>query len=334
MVEFCGKCDKTYTPNNLSTCIPIKNQEPEILTLEETQKLEVLTLDETKELEVLSLDETKELEILSLDETKELEILSFNDDIKETEFLSLEKQSQLKNVAPTKKNNKIEKQDNINNQASEVQPMQTKKKISFFKQCLNIIINYIKGPVETIENNINLCKISHALVMLIINSIIFGLFATILLEDVLDELYGIILSLSNYINFNEKITLIEIPYVKCILIFSVLCIIFIGLTSFITTIIINKVIKLKTSITKVIKLYAITSLTATTTFTICCISSLLNTHITPIILFIGLFLNQYYINVTMPSICYDKNKNKLGYAIVISPILVISAIFLLLISLI
>mgnify|MGYP003304147968 CR=1 FL=1 len=195
-------------------------------------------------------------------------------------------------------------------------------------------MEYIKNPVETIEKKLSSYKISHIVSILILNSCTFGLFATILLEDILNELYGIILRISDYISFNEKTTLIEIPYIKSFLIFSILCFIFINVTTFITTIIINKVVKLKTSITKVLKIYGLTSITATITFIISCISSLLNTHLTPIILFVGLFLNQYYINVTIPSICRNKDNNKLGYAVVISPILVVSTIVLLIVSLI
>ena len=46
MVKFCGKCGKPSEQGKLCTCIPLRNEEPEVLTLEETRQLEVLTLEE------------------------------------------------------------------------------------------------------------------------------------------------------------------------------------------------------------------------------------------------------------------------------------------------
>lgn len=330
MVGFCAKCGKPNEPGRLCTCVSTKKDETELLTLDETSELEVLTLEETKELEVLSLDETKELKKLSISKKEDPEVLS------------LEKTSKIKVIEPKKvsirQNNNIEpaktltKSNSNTKQAKNESVQQVTVKRNFLKKCLAIVIDYVKNPFNTIENNITSCKMPHIISIIILNSISFGLFATVLLKDLLNVLYDIMLKISEYISFSEKVTSIEIPYVKSVIIFAILCFIFINMMSFATTIIINKVLKLKTSITKVMKIYGLTSITSTITFILSCISSLLNTHITPIILLTGLFLNQYYINMTMPNICRNKDNRKLGYAVAISPILAITTLVLLIIS--
>lgn len=191
---------------------------------------------------------------------------------------------------------------------------------NLFNDCLNIVKNFFKKPVDTIEKNANDNKMVHAIIMVVINALTFGLFAICLMKECVDIIYAYMLSASGLGSYGSLVdtSAIELPYFKTFVLVALVIIVTVALMALLNYLIVNKLFKTQTSYKRMLTVYGFTSIVSSIANLIASLGLLIDVRVGALVLVIGLLLNQHYISVTTPAACVNADKNKIGYAVVVS----------------
>lgn len=195
---------------------------------------------------------------------------------------------------------------------------------NLFNDCLNIVKNFFKKPVSTIEENANDNKMVHAIIMVVLNALAAGLFVILLVKELEEAIVGLMLSMSGlgsygaYGSMDELTSAIEIPYVKIFLVTAVIIIAIVALAVALNYLLTNKVFKMQTTFKRILTVYGFSSIISTVGFLLATICNYIDGRLGLAVLAIGLLLSQHYVSVTTPAACNNADKNKLGYSVVLS----------------
>lgn len=196
---------------------------------------------------------------------------------------------------------------------------------NLFNECLNILKNFFKKPIDTIEANANENKMVHAIIMVVLNALTFGLFTVCLMKECIDIIYAYMLSASGLGSYSSLVdtSAIEIPYFKCFLVVAIIIIVLVAVMTLVNYLIVNKIFKTQTNYKRMLTIYGFTSIISSIANLIGSICLFIDVRLGALLLVIGLLLNQHYISVTTPAACVNADKNKLGYSVVLSLVLTI-----------
>ncbi len=190
-----------------------------------------------------------------------------------------------------------------------------------FTECVEIVKNFIKKPIDTLEENIDETKTNHAFVMIGVNAVAVGLFILVLVK----QLLGSITTLINpYAYLGLGTAKMEIPYVKIFFIALVVTIIVILLIALCSYLLSAKVFKSETSMKKMITLFGFSSIISSVSLLAAAILSFINVYIGLFVYMAGSLLNTYYNYKGLEFAC-DTDRNKLGY-ILMPSVLVVSVV--------
>ena len=191
---------------------------------------------------------------------------------------------------------------------------------SLFTECVEIVKNFIKKPIDTLEENIDDSKTNHALVMIGINAIAVGLFILVLVKQLLGNITALI---SPYAALGLG-TKMEIPYVKIFFIAAIVTIVVVLLIALGSYLLSAKLFKSETSMKKMITLFGFSSIISSVSLLVAAILSFINIYIGLFVYMAGSLLNTYYNYKGLEFAC-DTDRNKLGYVLMPS-VLVVSVI--------
>lgn len=185
---------------------------------------------------------------------------------------------------------------------------------TLFSECLDIVKNFFKKPIDTLEENIDDSKLNSALVMIGFNAIAVGLFVIVVLKELFSSLMGLMMGFGSY---NSMLglgttTQMNIPYVKYFFIVIVVTIIITFLIALCSYLLAEKLFKGKTSIKKMITLFGFSSIISTASLLVASILSFVNVTLGIIVYAAGSLLNAYYNYKGLEFAC-DTDRNKLGY---------------------
>ena len=198
--------------------------------------------------------------------------------------------------------------------------IQQSKANNLFNECLDIIKKFFKKPVNTIEENANENKMVHAIIMIALNALAAGLFVILLLKESIELVYALMLSssgLGSYGSLTDP-TKIELPYFKYFIISALIVAATTAVIALLTWLIVNKIFKTQTNYKRMLTIYGFSSIISTIGLLLATVCVYIDVRVALGVLVVGQLLNQHYVSVTLPAACNNADKNKLGYAVVIS----------------
>ena len=190
---------------------------------------------------------------------------------------------------------------------------------NLFNECLEIAKNFFKKPIDTLEENVEESKLTHALIMLGVNGITVGLFVMAIaksLYSILFSGYGSLMSLAG--------AQIKIPYLKFFFIAFIVTVIVELLIATCSYLLSDKLFNGKTNIKTMITLFGFSSIIVSAATVLAAILSFINIYIALFVLVAGLLLKAYYNYKGLEFAC-DTDINKLGYVLMPS-VLVVSVV--------
>lgn len=190
---------------------------------------------------------------------------------------------------------------------------------NLFNECLEIAKNFFKKPIDTLEENVDESKLTHAFIMLGVNGIAMGLFMMAIAKSLYSIMfagYGSLMSLAA--------AQVKIPYVKIFFITFVVTIIVECLITLCSYLLSDKLFKGNTNIKKMITLFGFSSIIMSAATIVAAILSFINIYIALFVIAAGSMLKTYYNYKGLEFAC-DTDINKLGY-ILMPSVLVVSVV--------
>lgn len=199
---------------------------------------------------------------------------------------------------------------------------------NLFSECVEIVKNFLKKPIDTLEANIDDSKFNSSLIMIGINAIATGLFTIVLVKELIGSIMALMMSMSGYGSLmglgTSALTTPAIPYVKYFIIAVLASAAVTFLTALCSYLLSAKVFKGNTSVKKMITLFGFTSIISTVGLLAASLLTFVNMTIGLVVFMAGSLLNTYYNFKGLEFAC-DTDKNKLGYVLMPS-VLVVSLV--------
>lgn len=184
--------------------------------------------------------------------------------------------------------------------------------------CINIIKNFFKKPVDTLQENINENKFTSALIMVVLNGLAMGLFAVVLIKELLGSMMGLFGGgYGSYAALMGGSYSVEIPYFKYFMIVAIVGMVVQLLFGVASYVISDKLFKGNTNIKKMITLFGFSSIILTAGLLLAAICLFINATIGIYVFIIASILNTYYICKSLEFSC-NTDRNKLGYVLVLT----------------
>ena len=185
--------------------------------------------------------------------------------------------------------------------------------------CINIVKNFFKKPVDTLQGNINENNFTSALVMIVLNGLAMGLFVVVLLKEVLGSLTSLFTmgSYGSYASLMGSSYSVEIPYFKYFIIVAIVGIVMQLLLGAAAYLISDKMFKGNTNIKKMITLFGFSSIILTAGLLVASICLFINATLGLFVYALASVLNTYYICKGLEFSC-KTDRNKLGYVLVLT----------------
>lgn len=195
--------------------------------------------------------------------------------------------------------------------------------------CINIIKNFFKKPVDTLKVSISENNFTSALVMIALNGLAVGLFAIALIKEVLGSMMSLFTmgSYGSYASLMGSSYSVEIPYFKYFIIVAIVVIIMQLLLGVAAYLISDKMFKGTTNIKKMITLFGFSSIILTAGLLVSSICLFINVNLGLLVYAMASVLNTYYICKGLEFSC-NTDKNKLGYVLVLTYAAVIAVTYL------
>lgn len=201
---------------------------------------------------------------------------------------------------------------------------------NLFGECLNIVKNFIKKPVSTIEANAHENKMVHSIIMIGLNAIAFAIFAIALVKELEEAIMSLMMSmmgLGSYGSYGADLSAsVEIPYIKIFLVTAIIIIAIVALAALLNWLLTNKLFKIQTNFKRILTVYGFSSIISTICTLVGAICVFIDGRISLAVIAVGLFLSQHYVSVTTPAACNNADKNKLGYSVVLSILVSIAVV--------
>lgn len=199
---------------------------------------------------------------------------------------------------------------------------------NLFSECVEIVKNFLKKPIDTLEANIDDSKFNSSLIMIGINAIASGLFVIVLVKELLGSIMALMMSMSGYGSLmglgTSALTTPSIPYVKYFIIAVLAAAAVTFLTALCSYLLSAKLFKGNTSVKKMITLFGFTSIISTIGLLAASLLTFVNMTIGLVVFAAGSLLNTYYTFKGLEFAC-DTDRNKLGYVLMPS-VLVVSLV--------
>lgn len=203
---------------------------------------------------------------------------------------------------------------------------------SLFKECVEIVKNFFKKPIDVLQENTNESKLTNSIVMIAINGLSIGLFVVVLIKEVLASLITTMGLLSGgmggYASLITNNYQVKIPYLKYFIIFAIVGICAHFLLGAVTYLVSEKMFKGNTNIKKMITLYGFSSIMLSAGLLIATICLFINTGIAIAVLSISAVMYNYYTYKGLEFVC-STDKNKLGYVLGITYTIVLVVTYIL-----
>lgn len=185
------------------------------------------------------------------------------------------------------------------------------------QECIEIIKNVLKKPIDTLEENIDEEKTNNAFVMVGLDALAIGLFVVVLVKEVFGELMGVMGTLMGGNSYTSLMGLgssyqVEIPYVKYFFIAVIFGAISMLAMAGIATLISNKLLNGNTSFKKMITLFGFSSIISTVSLLIATVCLFIDVRLSLVVYMAGASLNTYYSYKGLEYAC-ETDRNKLGY---------------------
>ncbi len=200
---------------------------------------------------------------------------------------------------------------------------------SLVNDCINIIKNFFKKPVDTLEENINENKFTNAMVMIVLNGLATGLFVVVLIKEVLGSMMGLLMGgYGSYASLMMGSSYqVEIPYFKYFIIVAIVGIVMQLLLGAAAYLISDKMFKGNTNIKKMITLFGFSSIILTAGLLVASICLFINATLGLIVYLVACILNTYYICKGLEFSC-NTDRNKLAYVLVLTYAAVMIVVYL------